>query len=108
MDGSELSQALLELVNDEAKQVECSVVDSTVAHCDRSSNALRTCIQLGEVDGLLSDRLNLTGNNKLHVVDSIRPYLVTNDTSQQTEIVRQLKTCNLSVDELMDGQGHCT
>ena len=108
MESGELGEALLELVGDEAQQVEGCIVDGAVGNCDGSSHALGRCVQLGEVDSLLADRLNLTGNSELHVVDAVRPHLVADDASQKTEIVGQLQACDLRVDEFVDGQGHST
>ena len=108
MQSLEDGDTLLELVGDKAQEVKVCIVDGTVADCNTGGDTLRTGLQLVKVQSLLAGLLNLAGNGEYYIIDAVRPDLIADDTCEDTQVSRELQAFDLGVDELMDGERHCT
>ena len=105
MERTEHGPTLLELVGNEADDIEGSVVDGSEADGYAGCHALGCCLDVGEVERLLSHLGHLTLYRELHVVGAVGDNLGTSYTEHQFEVVRQFDAGYLCVDDLGDGNG---
>ena len=97
---------LLNLIQNEAVQVEVGVVDSLVRDGDGASHTLGESLHVGKVQTLLGDGVNLACNANLGIVDAVGPYLVAYYAGEHGQVGWQFQSLNLGVDEFLDVQGN--
>ena len=96
---------LRELEGDEGNDVECSVVDSAERYGNRCSHTLWVGLDVSEVECLLAYFGNLTFYGELHVVDAVGHYLSTGHACGHLQVVGQINTGHLGVDNWQNLDG---
>ena len=102
--GEVLAQSEVELALYECQQVECGIVDGSVRNANTQTYAVGCRSDVGEVQVLLAQGLDLTLLLHLHVVNAYGPNLVAGNAGHDVHALGQTQTLVESWDDVVDGQ----